>query len=377
MKQSIQLFIICSLLFCRFASAQFQLGTGYQSPQVYPDNSAVFRINAPNAKQVSLHLEGQPAIALERNSEGLWEVQTPPLKTDIYTYFFTVDGVRQFDLANPDFKDTYLPGMQESLLTIPAVEPAIWQNQNIAHGNITEHFFQSALIGDNRSIMVYTPPGYDPEREEPYPVLYLLHGIIDDQKAWFSAGKANTIFDNLINKNQVKPMLIVTHLGYGVPDFLLRPNMGSGETQSKNNELANHSLLEEVIPLVETNYHVSNKRSSRAVAGLSMGGAQALLAGLHNPDKFAYVGGFSSALVMLQPDFQAAFNTVQTKDINSLSLLWLSCGEDDFLAPVNTQFKQWLEHKKIRFESITTPGAHNWQVWRDNLADFLPRLFTQ
>jgi enterochelin esterase family protein len=132
--------------------------------------------------------------------------------------------------------------------------------------------------------------------EEPYPVLYLLHGLGDDAAGWLTAGAANTILDNLITQAKARPMIMVNTLGYGTADMLStgRGNLG-GDQMMPNFAKA---LLEEVLPQVEKNYRVTTDRNQRAIAGLSMGGAEALYTGLNHLDKFAYVASFSGAFVM-------------------------------------------------------------------------------
>jgi enterochelin esterase family protein len=168
----------------------------------------------------------------------------------------------------------------------------------VPHGTITHHFYRSALIGDDRDFYVYTPPGYDPSAKTLYPVLYLFHGLGDDASGWTTAGRANTILDNLIAQGKAKPMIMVNTLGYGVPN----PREGLAAVMAEpEKQFGNFSgaVLGEVLPIVEKTYKVAKDRNSRAVAGLSMGGAETFFVGLNNIDKFAYVAGFSSAFVML------------------------------------------------------------------------------
>ncbi len=142
-----------------------------------------------------------------------------------------------------------------------------------------------------------------------------------------------------------------------------------------NNDKFVDALLEEVIPQVEKEYHVSKDSSGRAVAGLSMGGGESLSAGLNHPDKFAWVGGFSSAVMLAGSDVSTAFPAVDAKINSQLRLLWIACGTDDQLIKPNRQFEDWLTSKGVRFTRIETPGAHTWMVWRRNLTEFAPLLF--
>ena len=133
------------------------------------------------------------------------------------------------------------------------------------------------------------------------------------------------------------------------------------------------ALLTEVLPQVEKSYRVSKDRNSRAIAGLSMGGAESLLTGLNTLDRFAWIGAFSSG--GLGDDFGGAFPALDSKANAQLHLLWIACGTDDRLIEPNRKFREFLKSKDIRFTPIETPGAHNWMVWRRNLAEIGSLLF--
>src|SRR5262249_29131930 len=156
--------------------------------------------------------------------------------------------------------------------------------------------YRSGVVGDERDFYVYTPPGYNPGADRRYPVLYLLHGFSDDASGWTAVGRAHVILDNLIAQRKAKPMLVVMPLGYGAPAIAPRtgpalrdPNLGQ-----RNYDRFRNALLTEVLPEVEKTYRVATDRSSRAIAGLSMGGAESLFVGLNALDRFAWVGAFSS-----------------------------------------------------------------------------------
>jgi len=187
---------------------------------------------------------------------------------------------------------------------------------------------------------------------------------------------ANFIFDNLIAQGKVKPMIVVMPLGYGTPEMinLKWAVWGHPDIRQLNFDNFRKSLLTEVMPMVEGAYPVSTKREDRAIAGLSMGGAESLLTGLNNIDKFAYVGSFSAG--GLSEDFAAAFPALDAKQASQLHVLWIACGTSDGLIEPNRKFKAWLKSKNIAFTDIETPGAHTWMVWRRNLINFTPLLFT-
>src|SRR5438105_3356235 len=125
--------------------------------------------------------------------------------------------------------------------------------------------------------------------------MYLLHGSGDDDAGWSTVGRANAIFDNLIHDGKMVPAVIVMPYGH-VPRF--NPTTAPGVNvpigmpangPSGNSDfvrLFEKDLLNDVIPLVESKYHVYTDRAHRAVTGLSMGGSQSIRLGLANPDKF-------------------------------------------------------------------------------------------
>jgi enterochelin esterase family protein len=170
-------------------------------------------------------------------------------------------------------------------------------------------------------------------------------------------------------------MIVVMPLGYGNPEILKMKMTGlqNLEARKLNYDRFRESLLTEVIPQVEAAYPVSTKREDRAIAGLSMGGAESLLTGLNNIDKFAYVGAYSAGNV--GPDFNANFSGLDSKKAAQLHTLWIACGVDDRLIDDNRKFKSWLKSQNITFTDIETPGAHTWMVWRRNLIAFTPLLF--
>jgi enterochelin esterase family protein len=343
------------------------------SPEVQPDNRVTFRFRAPNAKEVLLAREGTARIPMQKDEEGVWTVTTDRLEPDFYGYSFVADGVSLMDPPNHLIKPNLLT--PQSMVHVPGPPSLPWEIDKVPHGRIHHHFYRSAIVGDDRDFYVYTPPGYDPTAKKNYPVLYLLHGFSDDASGWTSVGYAHVIVDNLIAQGKAKPMLIVMPLGYGAPEVLARnaagprdPNLGK-----RNMEKFRDALFSEVMPEVEKTYRVSKDRNSRAIAGLSMGGAESLFTGLNAIDRFAWIGSFSSG--GLSEDFNDTFPALDSKANSKLRLLWIACGTEDKLIDANRKVRGWLKSKEIRHEGIETPGAHTWMVWRRNLATFAPLLF--
>ncbi len=406
------------------------------SPEVAPDGNVTFRLRAPNAKEVFVSGIGRPAappagaptapaapggpgggarLDMQKNEQGVWTATTPePMKPGIYQYTFSVDGLRIADPGNNKFQ-TGFNSANSSRLVVPG---GLWSPApGIARGAVTRHFFHSALAGDDRDFWVYTPAGYDARRKEAYPVLFLLHGLGDEANSWMENGAANVILDNLIAQGKAKPMIMVNTLGYGYP------NGPAGAMREGMLDNFSKIVLQEVLPIVEKTYNVARTPNMRAIAGLSMGGAEATLTGLNHLETFAYVGSFSGAYVMwpgaMPPagapgaapaaaptaapgagargagapgaaagagrggmrqisgeTIAAAFPTLDAKANTRIKLLWITCGTADSLVGVNRSFRDWLDAKGVKNTYIEVPDiGHVWPFWRQNLADFAPLLF--
>ncbi|GAB4108093.1 MAG: alpha/beta hydrolase-fold protein [Acidobacteriota bacterium] len=363
-----------------------------RSPEVSSEGRVTVRLYAPNAREVQVVGFGREPLPLQKDEQGIWSATTDPLAPDLYEYSFLVDGLRIPDPGNPRVRASYAR-CTGSLVLVPGDVP--WTPVPEApRGAVTRHVFRSAVAGDERELYVYTPPGYDPQRERPYPVLYLLHGLGDDARAWIEVGAANVILDTLIHQGKAEPMVMVNPLGYGTAD-------GPADID-REEMLPNFAriLLEEVMPLVEQRYHVSRQPAGRAIAGLSMGGGEAVLVGLNHLDQFAWIGSFSGAFNNWMPTrppearrFHAGpFNPEHLRLVTSelpklfpgldaganqrIRLLWIACGTADMLIRVNREFKAYLDSLGIavRYREIPDVG-HVWPLWRRNLAEFVPLLF--
>jgi len=345
------------------------------SPEVQADGGVTFRLHAPGAKEVKLSCEGVPTSVMQKDDCGDWSFTTAPLAPDIYTYSFTVDGQRLVDPSNPFLKYNLLN--LDSQVRVPGPASLPWEINEVPHGQVHRHFYHSTAAKDDRDFYVYTPPGYDPTARKKYPVLYLLHGFSDDATAWVNVGQANVILDNLIARKQARPMLVVMPLGYGTME-VVKDGWNSprrAELWQTNLTRFRATLLDEVLPQVEKNYRVAAGAEHRAIAGLSMGGAESLVTGLNAPDRFAWIGAFSSG--GLATNYPTQFPSLDRQAVDRLRLLWIACGKQDRLFANNVQFVQWLEANGIRHTWVETEGQHNFRVWRRNLAAFVPLLFQQ
>ncbi len=286
------------------------------SPDVHPDNSITFRIFSPNAKKVTLNGEflSEP-VDLEKDASGVWTVTVPPVQPDIYPYSFMIDQVLTADPNN-----TYLfanERFKRSIVEVPGAEPLIHSLQNVPHGKISYRYYTSTTLGTTRTMLVYTPPGFNPTEKTRYPVLYLVHGGSDTEETWTKVGRANLIADNLIAQQKAKPMIIV------MPYANVRP---------KPMIDFNQDVINDIIPFIESNYPVLADSKNRAIAGFSVGGGQTLNIGLTHPDMFAYVCSY--APYTATEEFKKNF-TNWTPDADTmnkqLKLFTISVGTEDFL----------------------------------------------
>jgi enterochelin esterase-like enzyme len=298
------------------------------------------------------------------------------------------------------------------------------RRDGIEHGKIETVEYDSKSVGSKRKMVVYTPPGYSKDRK--YPVLYLLHGAGDDETGWSRKGAANVILDNLYAEKKIVPMIVVMPNGFARPpsspfagaivkqadtdkdgkvtreEWLAAAKKFFEECDKDNkgildekqiaeginrmtrsvpgappggrrgfgmNNLFENDLLKDIIPYVDSHYPTQADREHRAIAGLSMGGGQALSIGLKHLDTFAFVGGFSSALFGAQGDL------IPSDAPKQLRLLWLSCGDADRLMDASKAFHTTLEEKKVPHIWHIDSGGHTWPVWKNDLYLLAPMLF--
>jgi enterochelin esterase-like enzyme len=240
---------------------------------------------------------------------------------------------------------------------------------SIPTGKLDSITYSSKTVGSTRKALVYTPPGYSKSKK--YPVLYLLHGIGGDEKEWLNGANVPVILDNLYADKKLEPMIVVMPNGRAMKDDRAVGNIYGPD---KVSAFANFEkdLLNDLIPFIEKKYSTLKTREHRAVAGLSMGGGQSLNFGLGNLDKFAWVGGFSSAPNTKQPE-QLLPDPAKAKQL--LKLLWISCGDADGLMNVTSRTHDYLFKHKVPHVYYIEPGGHDFQVWKNDLYMFSQRLF--
>ena len=335
------------------------------SPEVHSDGRVTFRLNAPNAKRVGVNIQFAQGLRLmTRSKTGVWSVTLGPAEPEIYEYNFVVDGLQIVDPANSWLK-VWLRN-SKNLLEIPGKEPMFFQEQQVAHGTVHIHKYQSKSLGVTRGLYVYTPPGYETSQNVRYPVLYLLHGMGDTEDAWTVVGRANFIVDNLLAKDKARPLVIVMPYGH-------TPSAPPDMRSIGNYEAFERDLIEDVIPYVQERYHLSSNQKDRAIVGLSMGGGQSLTVGLGNLELFGWVGAFSSAVPKGQKLDNLLAKAKESSD--KLNLLWIGCGRKDFLFEANQKLIERLKSGNIKHIAHITDGGHEWRLWRIYLNEVVPLLF--
>lgn len=244
------------------------------------------------------------------------------------------------------------------------------EKPGIAHGKIDTILYDSKTVGVKRKALVYTPPGYN--KSQKYPVLYLLHGIGGDELEWLKGGTPQIVLDNLYADKKVEPMIVVLPNGRALKDDRADSKETTQQEKSAAFATFERDLLDDLIPYIEKNFPAYTDREHRAIAGLSMGGGQSLNFGLGNLDKFAWVGGFSSAPntkapEVLVPDAEAAKQ--------KLKLLFISCGASDGLIFFSKRTHDYLASKNVPHIYYIEPGVHDFKVWKNGLYMYSQLIF--
>ena len=375
------------------------------SPEVSADRKVTFRLPAPNAKDVTVNgdFTHKAVPMVKDDATGVWSVTVGPLDPNVYAYAFRMDGLNLPDPSNTFVRVGAMAFMSQ--VYVPGDGAAFLALRDVPHGEVHQLWYHSRALNAERRVLVYTPPGYESGKVKDYPVLYLLHGMGDDEAFWTTVGRAHFIMDNLLAEKKAVPALIVMPTGHSGDgrsggrggrgrgasgpgagaaargdagaSAVAPGRAGAGRGGMFEVPMMETELKENIIPMIESQYRVSKDREKRAIAGLSMGGYQSLAVGLDNLPLFAYVGGFSSAIVGSGMDTVVpSFLADPAKANQQLKLLWLGCGSDDSLLAANKKFEETLTAKGIKHEWTVTEGyAHWWTLWRVYLRDLLPKLF--
>ncbi|TMI93750.1 MAG: esterase [Bacteroidetes bacterium] len=366
-------------------------GSQIISPEIHNDNTVTFKSSAPSAKEVTILGEWMPSQGFVHGSEamvksdsGLWSYTTGVLPSDLYTYSFTVDGVRCND-PNNTFVVRDVASVS-NVFIIGGGKGDYYKVNKVPHGTVSHRWYNSPGNGMIRRVTIYTPPDYESSNEK-YPVLYLLHGIGGDEDAWMGLGRASQILDNLIAQGKAVPMIVVmangnviqeaapgeSSEGYVKPTFML-PHTMDGKFEE---------TFLDILKFVESNYRVKATKENRAIAGLSMGGYHTSYISRYYPNTFDYMGLFSPALnnkpeqYPSAPAYQNLEENLKKQMDNGYKLYWIAVGKNDFGILYNAvkDYRAKLDSMGTKYEYLETEGGHTWTNWRVYLTEFAQKLF--
>jgi enterochelin esterase-like enzyme len=382
-----------------------------RSAEVAPDGRTTFRVNAPKASQVVVNGDwpGGRGLSMTKDPSGTWTLTTGPLTPEIWMYTLSIDGVTTLDAGN---SRVLRDGVRRlNALPVPGPGSALYQVAKVPHGTVAAVWYPSPNLKAPRRMLVYTPPGYEGGKQR-YPVLYLFHGGGGDEEAWNELGSTSAIMDNLIAQGRAKPMIVVLPNANWNDSSILEPAAPRGgqppapaggqpaaprggqpgaaaAAPGQDYSGAEREIVTGMIPFIEANYRALPGRENRAIAGLSMGGGISINVGLKRLDVFATVAQFSSGMFggtgtgtggggyppfdidKISPGFLKDAAATNKK----LKLLYFSCGDDDPRMPFQKKVAEDLRNAKIVLTFKNYPGAHEWRVWRNSLADVAGMLF--
>lgn len=335
-------------------------------PQILSDGRAFFRVKAPEAQKVQLDLVRK--YDMVKDSGGIWQVTTDSLSEGFHYYSLLIDGVA---VADPASETYYGMGRMASGIEVPFKGDGYYEIRDIPHGDIRIKRYYSSVVNSWRQFCMYTPPGYDENSNEKYPVLYILHGGGEDQRGWATQGKTDLIIDNLIAEKKAVPIIVV----------MVDGNIPLKAFSEEVLKVFETELKQCVIPFVEKYYRVKTESKYRALAGLSMGGIQTLYTGINNTNLFSYLGVFSSGWIepMQNNTANAQYEFMKNNAdlINgNLKEFWISMGGQEDIAYKNCKaMLSKFDEMKIKYSYSEYPGGHTWPVWRNNLYNFAQLLF--
>lgn len=362
------------------------------SSEIHGNNTVTFRFKAPKAVRVQLtgdflpvqknaKFEAPGIVDLKEGQEGVWEYTTPePLKPELYSYSFIVDGLRVNDPSN-----VYLIRDVSTLTNVFIIggdRADFYKVNPVPHGTVSRVWYDSPALGLERRMTVYTPAGYETGGKR-YPVLYLLHGMGGDEEAWISLGRTAQILDNLIAQGKAKPMIVVMPNGNASQEAapgessrgMVPPTMQLPKTMEGSYEQA----FPEIVKFIDKNYRTVKSKSGRAIAGLSMGGFHSLHISKQYPDMFNYVGLFSAAIMpnkeASSPIYENMEGKLKVQFDKKPALYWIAIGKTDFLYKANEEYRKLLDKKGYKYTYYESDEGHIWRNWRIYLTEFVPMLF--
>ena len=342
---------------------------GNEFPKVDKERRAYFRVNAPTANSVIVDICGKK-YDMRRDEKGIWCAVTDPLVVGFHYYFINIGGVNVIDPATETF---FGCNREAGAIEIPEGPEGDYYRpqQGIDHGQLRSIYYYANATQEWRHAMVYTPAEYEKGKKR-YPVLYLQHGMGEDETGWSKQGHMQHIMDNLIASKEVVPMIVVMESG-----DVKAPFRGGDNRQGFSEYGASFYkvMIQDLIPTIDSKFRTLTDRDHRAMAGLSWGGHQTFDLVLNNMDKFAWMGAFSGAIFGL--DVKTAYNGMFTRpdEFNKrIHYLYLSCGSEENFG--TEALVKSLRDNGIKTDFYVSPGTHHeWLTWRRCFRQFIPHLF--
>lgn len=352
-------------------------------PRINKDLSVIFRVNAPEAKDVKVDLGGVK-YDMTKSDKGVWTVTTKPQVPGFHYYSLIVDG---YSFADPASESFYGCSRVSSAIEIPEEGTEDFEVQDVPHGEVNWVHYYSEYEQAWRPLIVYTPAGYGSldKNGNPvkYPVVYIQHGGGEDHRGWMQQGRVGQIMDNLIAAGKAEPMIVVSS------NSNVRAKAGAmragGGYSWEGQQAFYEELTGSVIPFVEKNFNVKADRRHRALCGLSMGGGQSFYIGLRSPELFANVGVFSTGMFggiaqAANIDLEKEVPGIYSNTVNfnaGLDVFFMTCGEQDPRIEHTRNIVKQMQGKGVEVKFNSYPGDHEWQVWRKSFHEFAQMLFKQ
>jgi len=345
---------------------------GKKYPQVNSEGRVRVQVAAPQANKVQLDI-GAVKYDLVKDEQGVWTGESAPQDVGFHYYQLNVDGA---SVPDPGSLYYYGAGRWGSGIEVPSDDMDFFALKDVPHGQLVETYYYAKSSNSHRRVYIYLPPGYDKDSSQKYPVLYLQHGMGENETGWGSQGYTAMIMDNLLAEGKAKPFIIVMENSSVNFSRGGRPTRPAGQAAPANQERPNFAaeferlLLTDLIPYVEANYRVIPNQANRAMAGLSMGGMQTRLIVMANPTLFSHIGMFSSG----------TFTPSDIKDIDafkpSVKLVFMSFGgREGGASRIGEAAEAWNKVGIKGVSYISPETAHEWHSWRRSLYQFAQLLF--
>lgn len=345
--------------------------------EVHGNGKVTFSFYAPDASRVEVagiggnlgtdrhSMERVPSAGKE--DDGFWSVTLTDIPAGFHYHEYFVDGTR---CINPDAPLGYGCFYPINFFEMPDEDSGFYSMQDVPHGDVRMELYPSPVNGIVKACWVYTPYGYDESLSRQYPVLYIQHGVGENETGWIWQGKLNLIADNLASEGKCRDMIIVMNSGYAFVE---------GEDPVFFPGDFDRELTEGCIPFIEKKYRILPGRDNRAIAGLSLGSTQAFAIGMNHRDLFSWIGVFSGGLPITRPEYDYTEFFNDPRDIDqALHLLFISCGEQEPMYESTMEAAERIAESGCK--SILAkhyPGYHVWDVWRYSARDFLQEVFQE